>query len=73
MSSKIDNNLFSAHEHALEHTPCPKCGGELILKHGKHGPFLGCSQYPNCDYIKVKLSDLERFKLKLNELEKGEI
>ncbi|MFA0675942.1 DNA topoisomerase, partial [Vibrio sp. 10N.222.51.A6] len=28
MSSKIDNQLFSAHEHALEHEPCPQCGGE---------------------------------------------
>ncbi|ARR07927.1 DNA topoisomerase family protein [Vibrio campbellii] len=52
MSSKIDHNLFSAHEHALEREPCPKCGGEVSLKHGKHGPFLGCSQYPSCDYIK---------------------
>ncbi|HHG3261500.1 TPA: topoisomerase DNA-binding C4 zinc finger domain-containing protein [Vibrio parahaemolyticus] len=56
MSSKIDNTLFSAHEHALEHEPCPKCGSELTLKHGKHGkhgPFLGCSHYPSCDYIKA--------------------
>ncbi len=57
MSSKIDQELFSAHEHALEHQPCPKCGdapngGELQLRHGKHGPFLGCTQYPECDYIK---------------------
>ncbi|RAH20244.1 DNA topoisomerase family protein, partial [Vibrio vulnificus] len=41
-----------AHEHALEHTPCPQCGGELVLKHGKHGAFLGCNQYPQCDYVK---------------------
>ncbi|MGY3568363.1 topoisomerase DNA-binding C4 zinc finger domain-containing protein [Vibrio paucivorans] len=55
MSSKIDHQLFSAHEHALEHESCPQCGdegGELQLRHGKHGPFLGCNRYPNCDYIK---------------------
>ncbi|MGF1911433.1 topoisomerase DNA-binding C4 zinc finger domain-containing protein [Vibrio kasasachensis] len=57
MSSKIDQQLFSAHEHALEHQVCPKCQteqreGELQLRHGKHGPFLGCSLYPECDYIK---------------------
>lgn len=57
MSSKIDQQLFSAHEHALEHQACPKCEseqrrGELHLRHGKHGPFLGCDQYPTCDYIK---------------------
>lgn len=52
MSGKIDHKLFSAHEQALNHEPCPKCGGALALRHGKHGPFLGCSQYPACDYIK---------------------
>ncbi len=52
MSSKIDHQLFSAHEHALVHEPCPQCSGELHIKHGKHGPFLGCNQYPSCDYIK---------------------
>ncbi len=57
MSSKIDQQLFSAHEHALEHQACPKCQdeqreGELQLRHGKHGPFLGCNLYPECDYIK---------------------
>ncbi len=57
MSSKINHQLFSAHEHALEHQVCPKCQseqrhGELHLRHGKHGPFLGCDQYPVCDFIK---------------------
>lgn len=57
MSSKIDHQLFSAHEHALEHQACPKCSsegrqGELQLRHGKHGPFLGCNLYPDCDFIK---------------------
>ena len=52
MTSKIDQSLFSAHEHALEHEPCPKCGSDLILKNSKRGPFLGCSNYPECEYIK---------------------
>ncbi len=57
MSSKINHQLFSAHEHALEQQACPKCQseqrhGELHLRHGKHGPFLGCDQYPVCDFIK---------------------
>ncbi len=31
---------------------CPKCGkGELVVKRGKFGHFLGCSRYPECDYI----------------------
>lgn len=53
MSHKIDHQLFTAHEHALnKHEPCPKCGGVLLLRHGKHGSFLGCSQYPQCDYLR---------------------
>ncbi|GAA5648204.1 MULTISPECIES: DNA topoisomerase family protein [Vibrio] len=52
MSNKIDDKLFSAHEHALEHEPCPVCGGKLQLRHGKHGAFLGCSHYPACDYLR---------------------
>lgn len=31
--------------------PCPKCGKEMILRSGKFGPFLGCSDYPNCNGI----------------------
>ncbi|PSV09010.1 DNA topoisomerase family protein [Photobacterium leiognathi] len=43
--------LFSAHEQALAHSPCPQCGGELVMRFGKRGPFLGCDHYPTCDYI----------------------
>jgi DNA topoisomerase-1 len=32
---------------------CPKCGeGTLVGRRGKFGPFVGCSRYPDCDYIK---------------------
>lgn len=31
---------------------CPKCGGSLILRTSKYGEFFGCSNYPNCKYIK---------------------
>lgn len=52
--SKIDHSLFSAHEHALEreYEVCPQCGSELVVRHGKNGPFLGCASYPACDYIR---------------------
>lgn len=52
MSGKIDHTLFQAHEHALESESCPQCGAGLVMRHGKHGPFMGCSRYPECDYIK---------------------
>jgi DNA topoisomerase-1 len=35
---------------------CPKCGategGTLVAKRGRFGPFVGCSRYPECDFIK---------------------
>lgn len=31
--------------------PCPKCGhGKLIMRFGKNGPFVGCSNYPQCTF-----------------------
>jgi DNA topoisomerase-1 len=32
---------------------CPKCGkGNLLERISRHGFFLGCSRYPDCDYIR---------------------
>ena len=31
---------------------CPRCGGDLVLRHGKYGDFYGCSNYPECRFIK---------------------
>lgn len=30
---------------------CPKCGAPLVIKPSRYGPFEGCSNYPNCDYV----------------------
>gem|GEM_PF-602703 len=29
---------------------CPRCKGTLIEKSGRYGKFLGCSNYPKCQY-----------------------
>ncbi|MFN4226838.1 MAG: type I DNA topoisomerase [Candidatus Ratteibacteria bacterium] len=29
---------------------CPICNGELTIIKGKYGIFIGCSNYPNCNY-----------------------
>ena len=29
---------------------CPKCKGELVVRRGKYGEFLGCSNYPQCNF-----------------------
>ena len=31
---------------------CEKCGGNMIVKWGRYGRFLGCSNYPECENIK---------------------
>ena len=29
---------------------CPKCGAPLVKKQSKYGVFIGCSNFPECDY-----------------------
>ena len=31
---------------------CPRCGGTLVQRNGKFGPFLGCNNYPRCKFTK---------------------
>ena len=31
---------------------CEKCGANLVIKEGKYGKFLACSNYPECDFTK---------------------
>ena len=41
---------------------CDKCGAEMISRHGKNGPFWGCSNYSNgsngCNFTKP-ISEIE--------------
>ena len=31
---------------------CPNCGNPLVIRKGKYGEFVACSNYPECKYIK---------------------
>jgi DNA topoisomerase-1 len=31
---------------------CPECGSELLLRKGRFGEFIACSNYPKCKYTK---------------------
>jgi DNA topoisomerase-1 len=33
---------------------CPSCGKDLAWRRGRFGPFIACSDYPTCKYIKKK-------------------
>lgn len=52
--SEEKDSLFTRHEHALEkaYETCPECNAELKIKNSKAGPFLGCSNYPKCQYTR---------------------
>ncbi len=42
----------------LEET-CPKDGANLVLRHGRFGEFVSCSNYPKCDYVKRETLDMK--------------
>ncbi len=31
---------------------CPNCGNKLVVRKGRYGEFVACSNYPECKYIK---------------------
>ncbi|MEE9357483.1 MAG: type I DNA topoisomerase, partial [Sedimenticolaceae bacterium] len=31
---------------------CPQCGKPLSIRLGRHGRFIGCTNYPECDYTR---------------------
>ncbi len=45
--NKIDKKIASI---KTKGGVCPKCGGELIMREGKYGSFIGCSNFPKCRY-----------------------
>src|SRR5579872_3970080 len=55
--SALDEDLgphfFPAREDGTDPRACPACGnGRLGLKLGRYGSFIGCSNYPNCQYTR---------------------
>ena len=37
---------------------CPECGGDLVIRKGKYGEFVACSNYPTCKYIKKEKKEI---------------
>lgn len=38
---------------------CPECGSELVVRTGRYGEFIACSNYPNCSYIKKDIKEIK--------------
>ena len=49
------------HNHLFQNgdDKCPKCGGKLGIKLSKFGAFIGCENYPKCDYT-ARLANTEQ-------------
>lgn len=52
---------------------CDKCEKPMIVKNGRFGPFLACSDYPKCKNIKGIDSPTAKTGIKCPNCEKGEI
>ena len=51
----INGNTVNASTKVVEKESidkCPRCGNKLIVRNGKYGDFLGCSNYPDCKYTR---------------------
>lgn len=44
------NDVMRNHLFPDGNDKCPKCGGKLGIKLSKFGAFIGCENYPTCDY-----------------------
>jgi DNA topoisomerase-1 len=49
---------------------CPDCGGALVLKEGRFGPFLACSKYPKCKFTKTVI---KKIGMKCPDCKDGEV
>jgi DNA topoisomerase-1 len=37
---------------------CPECGNQLVVRHGRYGKFIGCSDFPTCRYTEQWLEKI---------------
>ncbi len=51
---------------------CPECGNPLVVRKGKYGAFVACSNFPSCKYIKTEAKE-EKEITKCPNCDKGQI
>jgi DNA topoisomerase-1 len=53
LDAMLGDHLFPKRKDGAEPRGCPRCGhGRLGLKLSRTGPFIGCSNYPECRYTR---------------------
>jgi DNA topoisomerase-1 len=50
---------------------CPECQNDLMWRRGRFGPFIACSNYPTCKYIKKK--EAKKIGLTCPECNEGDV
>jgi DNA topoisomerase I len=54
LNELLGPHIFPARGDGADPRLCPLCGeGQLSLKLGKYGAFIGCSRYPECKFSRV--------------------
>ena len=58
----VDNAFKNMEKKKPEETgeKCPECGSPLVIRKGKYGEFIACSNYPTCKYIKKENKQIEK-------------
>lgn len=54
VSNEVHVNNVKRQQDKVLNNICPRCNAPLVLKKGKYGDFWGCSNYPNCKFIKKR-------------------
>lgn len=61
LNNQNKSNIISNMDHVenirkmrnnIENNICPCCKSALVMRHGKNGDFIGCSNYPRCRFTK---------------------
>ncbi|MGI8525604.1 MAG: type I DNA topoisomerase [Pseudolabrys sp.] len=53
LNDLLEPHIFPVHADGTPRRQCPQCGtGQLSLKTGRFGAFVGCSNYPDCNFTR---------------------
>ena len=57
----VEDAFKNMEKKAAEETgeTCPNCGSPLVVRNGRYGEFVACSNYPECKYIKKEEKEIE--------------
>jgi DNA topoisomerase-1 len=50
-SLESEANKESSNPEIIADRLCPKCNSALLIRNGRYGQFIGCSHYPECNYL----------------------